>query len=840
MNKFSVIVPTMWRCKHVFIPFLHQLSQNNKIAEIIIINNDKEKTPWDDLPNSLKLKMLDYGKNIGCNPAWNIGVEFSQNSFLCIINDDISFDLKVLDILENQLSPDKGLFGLCPGEPDFSQPPITDGSIEIIPWTGQHTYGFGCLFFLHRDSWSPIPNGLILYYGDNYIFDLQLMQGKTNYLITNMKFGGQFAATTSDTNLSGGVLDRETQIYERIKISMNGHETLRREYESAKNNYSDIYYHVPVLYDLAKNCKSVVELGVRTGISTRAFLHADCRVRSYDIEIDPNVVNLFQIAKSLNKDVEYIQGSSLEIDIEPCDMMFVDTVHSYEQVSAELARHASKVRKYIAFHDTYIFGLGNENILGAVIEFMRDNPEWQFNYWTKENNGLTVIERKSNQELTLSKIPATLPKKRILIAVPTNRFVETETMKSIYDLDLPSNVDTEIQFFYGYQIDQIRNLIAEWGRRYDYLFCVDSDIVLPADTLKRFINADRDVISGLYIQRKPGEHILEIYKDNGHGGVSNIPYERLKNRGIVEVASCGFGCVLVKSEVLRRMEYPHFQYHSALDHANTISEDIYFCLKARSLGFKIWADTDLHCEHIGQTKFLVESPVAHNPVNNPNDFKNQVLNEFQRVSDALCIPSDHQFYVRELATKHKIIPKVIYDIGSCVLHWTKFASSVWPNAKIYQFEAMDMANEFYEKHGLTDYSNILLTNQDNREVVFYQNLLLPGGNSYYRENTEAFTDNHAVKKIGMTLDTVVAQRGWPLPDMIKLDTQGSEIDILKGATKCLENCYDIILEAQHKDYNIGAPKAQEVIAFMDSIGYKLISNFAHAGVDSDFHFKKYR
>lgn len=52
--------------------------------------------------------------------------------------------------------------------------------------------------------------------------------------------------------------------------------------------------------------------------------------------------------------------------------------------------------------------------------------------------------------------------KTILIAVPTNKYVETETMKSIYDLIVPPGYKTELQFFYGYQIDQIRNLIAEW------------------------------------------------------------------------------------------------------------------------------------------------------------------------------------------------------------------------------------------------------------------------------------------------------------------------------------------------------------------------------------------
>ena len=84
-------------------------------------------------------------------------------------------------------------------------------------------------------------------------------------------------------------------------------------------------------------------------------------------------------------------------------------------------------------------------------------------------------------------------KKRILIAVQTNRNIEVETFKSIYDLEVPDGYETEFQFFFGYQIDQIRNLIANWGKHYDYLFSVDSDIVLPRDTLTKMLREDKAV-----------------------------------------------------------------------------------------------------------------------------------------------------------------------------------------------------------------------------------------------------------------------------------------------------------------------------------------------------------
>jgi hypothetical protein len=57
------------------------------------------------------------------------------------------------------------------------------------------------------------------------------------------------------------------------------------------------------------------------------------------------------------------------------------------------------------------------------------------------------------------------------------------------------------------------------------------------------------------------------------------------------------------------MEYPHFYYQSAINHKDTVSEDIYFCKKARDNGFKVWVDTTITCDHKGSTFFKVKSEV---------------------------------------------------------------------------------------------------------------------------------------------------------------------------------------------------------------------------------------
>lgn len=194
--------------------------------------------------------------------------------------------------------------------------------------------------------------------------------------------------------------------------------------------------------------------------------------------------------------------------------------------------------------------------------------------------------------------------KRILLAIPTAKYIEVETFKSIYDLQVPDDVELTFQYFYGYNIDQVRNLIAQWAESYDYLFSVDSDIILPADTLVKMLAHDVDVVSGVYIQRKDNVEIPEIYRKNEYGGVSNVPIDvLLAKRSLQEIDGCGFGCVLVKSHVIRKMGYPQFVYKSALDHINTVSEDVYFCRRAQEVGASLFVDTSIICNHVGKTYF---------------------------------------------------------------------------------------------------------------------------------------------------------------------------------------------------------------------------------------------
>lgn len=168
---------------------------------------------------------------------------------------------------------------------------------------------------------------------------------------------------------------------------------------ACEDKESDIYFHLPKLKEYATKCSHVTELGTRKGNSTLAFLSARSEiVISYDLDKWDDIFILEDWAKKENINYEFIQANDLEIEIEPTDLLFIDTLHTGEQLFKELFLHADKANKYLIFHDTVTYwdkGMWGGSGMGwAITEFIQNNPEWKEVYRSEENNGLLILERK--------------------------------------------------------------------------------------------------------------------------------------------------------------------------------------------------------------------------------------------------------------------------------------------------------------------------------------------------------------------------------------------------------------------------------------------------------------
>lgn len=120
---------------------------------------------------------------------------------------------------------------------------------------------------------------------------------------------------------------------------------------------------------------SVTEFGVYTGLSTTAFVSGKPKkVRSYDITSSYLTVlhELEVCAGELGVDFRFEIASSLNIEIEETDLLFIDTVHEKEYCLKELNLHHLKAKKFIVLHDIIAW----PGVLQAAEEFMSVHPEW--------------------------------------------------------------------------------------------------------------------------------------------------------------------------------------------------------------------------------------------------------------------------------------------------------------------------------------------------------------------------------------------------------------------------------------------------------------------------------
>lgn len=158
--------------------------------------------------------------------------------------------------------------------------------------------------------------------------------------------------------------------------------------------------------------------------------------------------------------------------------------------------------------------------------------------------------------------------------------------------------------------------------------------------------------------------------------------------------------------------------------------------------------------------------------------------------------------------------KIIYDIGARHGYWSDYVSR-HHKAEFILFEANDEHEEALSRRGFQFFTGIL--SDEEKWVDWYGQL--GTGDSYYKENT-SFSDNIVPKKKKtQTLDGLIKNHNLPTPDLIKLDTQGSEIDILLGGGLALSAAKFVYIECSLVNYNDGAPQIADYINFMSSEGF---------------------
>lgn len=166
-------------------------------------------------------------------------------------------------------------------------------------------------------------------------------------------------------------------------------------------------------------------------------------------------------------------------------------------------------------------------------------------------------------------------------------------------------------------------------------------------------------------------------------------------------------------------------------------------------------------------------------------------------------------------------PNTVIDIGCGTGSWYLDARKQWPKAHFILIDANPECQPALEFLGV-DYTIAVLSDKE-KKVMFYTRKGSPActGASYYREQTEFYSDDNILPNEVETLmlDQVVWGDDLRGDILIKLDTQGSELDILKGGMNVLSKAKAVITEVSFVEYNKGAPTYLEVDQFMLANGF---------------------
>jgi len=191
--------------------------------------------------------------------------------------------------------------------------------------------------------------------------------------------------------------------------------TIENMYQQKCATASDIFEHLPTLRRYAAQCDHITELGVRTVVSTWAFLaglNRKTNVRPKLVSVDiaspvhhgGNLEEVVAAAAEAGIDFRFIEADDRKIELSETDLLFIDTWHAYDQLKAELELHAGRAHKFIILHDTETYGLTGEKLSQelpppaglkqALHEFLRDQKNsWRVKESFTNCNGLTVLER---------------------------------------------------------------------------------------------------------------------------------------------------------------------------------------------------------------------------------------------------------------------------------------------------------------------------------------------------------------------------------------------------------------------------------------------------------------
>lgn len=189
----------------------------------------------------------------------------------------------------------------------------------------------------------------------------------------------------------------------------------------------------------------------------------------------------------------------------------------------------------------------------------------------------------------------------------------------------------------------------------------------------------------------------------------------------------------------------------------------------------------------------------------------------ERVKTALGVPGIESSLVN--MKRNGFSPAVAIDVGAFKGDWTRLFKRVFPDSCVLMVEPQasrqrDLQTVSGELTGV-ELSTALLGEANKESVLFHQS----GSASSVLPEIER--DAPACSMPMTTLDNITNETRFAQPDFVKLDVQGYELSVLRGAEKTLEGVEAVLMEINLIPIYRDVPLFHDVTAFMAERDFRL-------------------
>lgn len=183
---------------------------------------------------------------------------------------------------------------------------------------------------------------------------------------------------------------------------------------------------------------------------------------------------------------------------------------------------------------------------------------------------------------------------KLLIAIPSNDYMHFSFVQSL--LKLTKTVDCDVEIYGGSLVYVARDRLARMAEGYTHVLWLDDDMIFQPEIVEDLLFSGKSFVSAIYHGRRPPYTSCLFETIDPIKRFTEYPTDTF------EIAGCGFGCVLMETQILKAV---FKRFGTCFFPTMELGEDLAFCQRVSECGFKMYAEP-VKVGHLGLKTFYPE------------------------------------------------------------------------------------------------------------------------------------------------------------------------------------------------------------------------------------------